>query len=83
MQTIVCVSGQPTAACWRWAQSSPIPTGNNNHGSAAVAVDSHGQAAMAKFKYPAECVAHRCPGHAYMGPLYYGLKTVGTLPTGH
>ena len=27
---------------------------------------------MAKFKYPAECVAHRCPGHS--------LGTAGTVP---
>ena len=37
-------------------------------------------AAVAKFKYPAECVAHKCPGHLYKGPLYYSLSTVGTLP---
>ena len=37
-------------------------------------------AAVAKFKYPAECVAHRCLGPPYKGPLYYSLNTVGTLP---
>ena len=35
---------------------------------------------MAKFKYPAVCAAHRCPGHPCKGPLYYSLHTVGTLP---
>ena len=37
-------------------------------------------AAVAKFKYTARCVAHKCPGHPYEGPLYYPLHTVGTLP---
>ena len=37
-------------------------------------------ATVAKFKYPAECVAHKCPGHPYRGALYYSLSTVGTLP---
>ena len=38
------------------------------------------QAAVALFKYPSECVAHKCPGHPNKGPLYYSLNTVGTLP---
>ena len=37
-------------------------------------------AAVAKFKYPAECVAHKCLGHPSKGPLYYSLDTVGTVP---
>ena len=37
-------------------------------------------AEVEKFKYPAECVAHRCPRHAHKGPLYYSLSTVGTVP---
>ena len=37
-------------------------------------------AAVARFKYPAECVAHKCPGHPHKGPLYYSLDTVGTVP---
>ena len=36
-------------------------------------------AMVAKFKYPAECVAHRCPGHPHKEPLYYLLNTVGTV----
>ena len=36
--------------------------------------------AVAKSKYPAECVAHRCPGHPNKGPLYYSLNTAGTVP---
>ena len=35
---------------------------------------------VAKFKYPAVCLAHKCPGHPYKGPLYYSLHTVGKLP---
>ena len=53
--------------------------GHGNHFSAAVAMDCS-PAAVAKFKYPAVCMAHRCPGHPYKGPLYYSLHTVGTLP---
>ena len=37
-------------------------------------------ATVAKFKYPAECVAHKCPRHPNKGPPYYSLSTVGTLP---
>ena len=37
-------------------------------------------AAVANFKYPAECVAHRCPGYPHMGPLHYSPGTVGTVP---
>ena len=36
-------------------------------------------AAVAKFKYAAECVTNRCLGHPYKGPLYYSLGIVGTL----
>ena len=35
---------------------------------------------MAKFEYPAECVAHKCPGHPHKGLLYYSLSTAGTVP---
>ena len=34
-------------------------------------------AAVANFKYPAVCVAHKCPGHPYKGSLYYSRLTVG------
>ena len=37
-------------------------------------------AAVAKFKYPAVCVAHKRPGQPYKGPLYYSLHTVGKSP---
>ena len=37
-------------------------------------------AVVAKFKYPTEYVAHRCPGHPNKGPLYYSLGTAGTVP---
>ena len=37
-------------------------------------------AAVARFQYPAECMAHKCPGHPHKGPLYYSLDTVGTMP---
>ena len=37
-------------------------------------------AAVALFKYPVECRAHKCPGHPKKGPLYYSLDTMGTVP---
>ena len=37
-------------------------------------------AAVAKFKYPAECVAHKCPGHPKKGSLFYSLGTVRIVP---
>ena len=37
-------------------------------------------AVVAKFKYPAECVADRFPGQPHKGPLYYSLSMVGTVP---
>ena len=38
------------------------------------------QHSTAQHKYPAECVAHRCPGHPHKGPRYYSLSTAGTVP---
>ena len=35
---------------------------------------------MAKLKYPAECVPHRCPGDPHKGALYYSLNTARTVP---
>ena len=37
-------------------------------------------ATVAKIKYSAVCVAHKCPGHPYKGPVYYSLHAVGKLP---
>ena len=37
-------------------------------------------AAVARFKYPAVCVALKCLGHPYKGPLYYSLHMVSALP---
>ena len=80
MPTIVWLSGQRTAAYWQWAQASLAPLVR-----VATAVPpwlwiAIAPAAVAKFKYPAECVAHKCPGHPYKRPLYYSLSTVGMLP---
>ena len=78
--TIVWLSEHPTEAYWQWAQTSLAPLV-----SVTIAVPpwlwiAIAPAAMAKFKCPAECVAHRCPGHPYKGPLYYSLSIVGTMP---
>ena len=78
--TIVWLSRQPIAAYWQQARTSPAPLV-----IVATVVPpwpwiAIAPAVVAKFKYPAECVAHRCPRHPYKGLLYYSLSTVGTLP---
>ena len=78
--TIVWMSEPPADAHWQWAQASPallvtVTTTLPPWPWIAIA-----PAAVAKFKYPAECVAHRCPGHPNKGPLYYSLGTAGTVP---
>ena len=35
---------------------------------------------VARFRYQAESMAHKCPGHPHKGPLYYPLDTVGSVP---
>ena len=78
MPTIVWLSGQPTAVYWQSAQTSPAPLVTVTTTVPPWPWIAIAPAAVAKFKYPAECVAHKCPGHLYKGPLYYSLSTVGT-----
>ena len=68
------------AACLQWAQTSPAPLVTLTTAVLPWPWIAIAPAAVAKFKYPAECVAHMCLGHPYKGPLYYSLSTVGTLP---
>ena len=83
--TIVWLSEPPADAYWQWARASPAPL---------ITVITTlppwlwiapwiaiAPAAVAKFKYPVECVAHRCPGHPNKGPLCYSLGMAGTVPT--
>ena len=78
--TIVWLSGQPTTAYWQWAPTSPTPLITVTNAVPPWPWIAIAPAAVAKFKYPAVCVAHKCPRHPYKGPLYYSLHTVGKLP---
>ena len=80
--TVIWLSEQPADAYWQWAQASRAPL------VIVTAVPlpwmwlwiAIAPATVAKFKYPAEYVAHRCPGHPHKGPLYFSLSTAGTVP---
>ena len=64
----------------QWAQASPAPLVTVTVVLPPWLWIAIAPAAVAKPKYPAECVAHRCPGHPHKGPLYYSLSTAGTVP---
>ena len=70
----------PTEAYWRWAQTSQAPLVTVTAALPPCPWIAIPPSAVAKFKYPAECSAHKCPGHPNKWPLYYSLDTVGTLP---
>ena len=78
--TIVWLSEPPVDAYWQWAQASPAPLVTVITTLLPWLWIAIAAAAVAKFKYPAERVAHRCPRHPNKGPLYYSLGTVGTVP---
>ena len=78
--TIVWLSEPPADTCRQWAQASPAPLITVTAVLPLWPWIAIAAAAVAKFKYPAECVAHRCPGHPHKGPLYYSLSTAGTVP---
>ena len=78
--TIVCMATPPTAAYWRWAKTSQAPLVMVTAALPPFPWIAIAPAAVAHFQYPAECVAHRCPGHPHKGPLYYSLNTVGAVP---
>ena len=77
---IVWLPAQPAEAYWRWAWTSPAPLVTVTTVLPPWLWIAIAPAAVAKFKYPAECVAHRCPGHPHKGLLYYSLNTAGTKP---
>ena len=73
--------GEPPAdAYWQWAQVSPAPLVTVTTTLPLWPRIAIAPAAVAKFKYPAECVAHKFPGHPNKGSLYYSLGTAGTIP---
>ena len=37
---------------------------------------------VALFRYPAQCLAHKCPGHPNKGPLYMALHAPTAVPLG-
>ena len=73
--TIVCMCAPPANAYWQWAWASPAPVVTITTALPPWAWIAIAPPAVAKFKYPAECVAHRCPGHPNKGPPYYSLNT--------
>ena len=78
--TIVQLSAQPTEAYWQWARASPAPLITVTAMPPPWPWIAIAPAAVAKFKYLADCVAHRCPGHPHKGPLYNTPGIVGTVP---
>ena len=78
--TIVRMAAPPTAAYWQWAKTSQAPLVTVTAALPPFPWIAIAPAAVAKFQYPVECVAHRCPGHPHKGPLYYSLDTVGAVP---
>ena len=78
--TIMWLSRPPAEAYWRWAGTSPAPLVTVTTSVSPWPWIAVSPAAIPKFKYPAVCVAHRCPSHPYRGPLYYSLHAVGTPP---
>ena len=69
--TIVWMATPPTAAYCRWAKTSQAPLVTVTAALPPFPWIAIAPAAVAHFQYPAECVAHRCPGHPHKGPLYY------------
>ena len=78
--TIVWMNAPPTDAYWQWARMSRAPLVTVTVALPPFPWIAIAPTAVAKFKYPAECVAHQCPGHPSKGPLYHSLDTVGTVP---
>ena len=78
--TIVWMAAPPTAAYLQWAKTSRATFVTVTAALPPYPWIAIAPAAVAKFQYPAECVAHRCPGHPHKGPLYYSLDMVGGVP---
>ena len=78
--TIVWLSTQLADVYWQWARASLAPLVTVTAVLPLWPWIAVAPPVVAKFKYPAECVAHRCPGHPHKGSLYYSLSTVGTVP---
>ena len=80
MPNIVWMAAPPSDAYWQWAQTSQAPLVTVTAALPPCPWIAIGPAAIAKFKYPAKCVVHKCPGHPNKGPLYYSLDTAGMVP---
>ena len=78
--TIAWMAAPPTAAYRQWAKTSQAPLVTVTAALPPFPWIAIAPAAVAKFQYPAECVAHGCPGHPHKGPLYYSLDMVGAVP---
>ena len=75
--TIVWMNAPPTDTYWRWAQTSQAPLVTVTTALPPFPWIAIAPGAVARFKYPVECVAHKCPGHPSKGPLYYSLDVDG------
>ena len=78
--TVVWTTAPPTAAYWNWATTSQAPLVTVTSTLLPFPWIAIASAAVARFQYPAECMAHKCPGHPHKWPLYYSLDTVGSVP---
>ena len=76
----ICLSAQRTGVYWRWARTLPAPLVTVTTAVPPWPRIAIAPAAVAKFKYPAQRVAHRCLRHANKRPLHYSLSTVASLP---
>ena len=78
--TIVWMAAPPTDAYWHWAHTSQALLVTVTAALPPSPWMAIAPAAVAKFKYPGECVVHKCPGHRNKGPLCYLLDTAGAVP---
>ena len=78
--TVVWATAPPTAAYWNWASTSQAPLVTVTSTLPPFLWIAISPAAVARFQYPAECMAHKCPGHPHKGPLLHSLDTVGSVP---
>ena len=78
--TIVWLAATSTGAYRQWAKASRAPLVTVTTALPPIPRIAIAPAAVAHFKYPEGCMAHKCPGHPTKGPLYYSLDTMGTVP---
>ena len=78
--TIVLLAAPPTNAYWQWARTARAPLITVTAALPSLPLIAIAPGAVARFKYPVDSVAHKCPGYLIKGPLYYSLDTGGMVP---